>query len=129
MDEKEKKMNNWNPVKTECTGSISPASKTRVPSIFVIYETLIHKNLMCSSVPSRDKRTSESYVVCIVVIAVVVVIVVVVVVVVVIVVVVVFVVVIVVVVVVVVVAAVVVVVANVMVVHIVITILSEKMLF
>ena len=38
-------MNNWNnPVKTECTGSISPASKTRVPSIFVIYETLpIHK--------------------------------------------------------------------------------------
>ena len=69
LDEKEKKMNNWNPVKTECTGSISPASKTRVPSIFVIYETLpIHKNLMCSSVPSRDKRTSESYVVCIVVI-------------------------------------------------------------
>ena len=42
---KRKKMNNWNnPVKTECTGSISPASKTRVPSIFVIYETLpIHK--------------------------------------------------------------------------------------
>ena len=38
-------MNNWNnPVKTECTGSISPASKTRVPSIFVIYETFpIHK--------------------------------------------------------------------------------------
>ena len=28
---KRKKMNNWNPVKTECTGSISPASKTRVP--------------------------------------------------------------------------------------------------
>ena len=44
LDEKEKKMNNWNPVKTESTGSISPASKTRVPSIFVIYETLpIHK--------------------------------------------------------------------------------------
>ena len=35
LDEKEKKMNNWNPVKTESTGSISPASKTRVPSIFV----------------------------------------------------------------------------------------------
>ena len=41
LEEKEEKMNNWNnPVKTECTGSISPASKTRVPSIFVIYEIL-----------------------------------------------------------------------------------------
>ena len=31
LDEKEKKMNDWNnQVKTECTGSTSPASKTSV---------------------------------------------------------------------------------------------------